>query len=62
LDKTGTPDGFVPDIFSIMDINLICALGNVDNHKSFEWRGRPTLEAIVARYAERPSVKSTTGE
>ena len=38
LEKQSTWNGFVPDEFSIMDINLICALGNVDQHKSFEWR------------------------
>jgi glutathione S-transferase len=62
LDKNATSDGFAPGEFSIMDLNLICALGNVDNHKSFEWRGRPALEAIVARYSERPSVKATRQE
>jgi glutathione S-transferase len=62
LETKATADGFAPGEFSIMDLNLICALGNVDNHKSFEWRGRPTLEAIVVRYSERPSVKSTAKE
>jgi glutathione S-transferase len=62
LEQNATCDGFAPGSFSIMDLNLICALGNVDNHKSFEWRGRPTLEAIIARCAERPSVKSTSNE
>lgn len=62
LEARAQPEGFAPGLFSIMDLNLICALGNVDNHKSFEWRGRPTLEAIVARYAERPSVRSTAQE
>jgi glutathione S-transferase len=62
LEKQATRDGFAPGSFSIMDINLITALGNVDNHRSFEWRGRPTLEALVARFAERPSVVSTARE
>jgi glutathione S-transferase len=62
LEENATADGFAPGEFSIMDLNLICALGNVDNHRSFEWRGRPRLEAIVQRYAERPSVKSTSKE
>lgn len=62
LETTATSDGFVPGEFSIMDLNLICALGNVDNHASFEWRGRPTLEAIVARHADRPTVRSTAQE
>lgn len=62
LEKQATSDGFAPGYFSIMDLNLICALGNVDIHKSFEWRGRPTLEAVVGRYQERPSVAATAGE
>ena len=62
LEKKATPEGFAPSLFSIMDLNLICALGNIDDRKSFEWRGRPTLEAIYARYADRPSVKSTVAE
>jgi glutathione S-transferase len=62
LEKTATREGFAPGVFSIMDLNLVCALGNVDNHKSFEWRGRPSLEAIMAGYADRPSVKLTSRE
>jgi len=62
LETSATADGFAPGAFSIMDLNLICALGNVDNHKSFEWRGRPTLEALVERYSARPSVISTAQE
>jgi glutathione S-transferase len=62
LEKRAAPEGFAPGVFSIVDLNLICALGNIDNHKSFEWRGRSTLESVVARYAERPSVKSTACE
>lgn len=62
LDTQATADGFAPGAFSIMDLNLICALGNVDNHKSFEWRGRPTLEALMARYTDRPSVRTTALE
>jgi glutathione S-transferase len=62
LERNATRDGFAPGAFSIMDLNLICALGNVDLHGSFEWRGRQTLEAITVRYEERPSVKSTSNE
>ena len=62
LDAQATAEGFAPGIFSIMDLNLVCALGNIDNRKSFEWRGRPTLEAIYGYYAERPSVKITANE
>jgi glutathione S-transferase len=62
LEKSATPDGFAPGEFSIMDISLICALGNLDNHKTFAWRGRLTLEALVASFADRPSVHSTRTE
>ena len=62
LETQATHEGFAPGSFSIMDLNLICTLGNIDNHKSFEWRGRPKLEAIVARYVDRPSVASTARE
>lgn len=62
LERQATREGFAPGLFSMMDINLICALGNVDIHRSFEWRGRPTLEAIVSRYEQRPSVTATAAE
>jgi glutathione S-transferase len=62
LEAQATPEGYAPGIFSVMDLHLICALGNIDNRKSFEWRGRPALESIYARYADRPSVKSTAAE
>ena len=62
LETKATCDGFAPGEFSIMDINLICALGNIDNHRSFEWRGRPTLEGLVSHYSERQSVKLTACE
>jgi len=62
LEKQATAEGFAPGIFSIMDLNLVCALGNIDNRKSFEWRGRPMLESIYALYAKRRSVEVTAGE
>jgi glutathione S-transferase len=62
LETQSTSEGFAPGLFSIMDINLICALGNVDHHGSFEWRGRSRLEAIIDRYRLRPSVTLTAGE
>jgi len=62
LEGQATPEGFAPGQFSILDLNLLGALGNVDNPRSFEWRGRPRLEEIVARHAERPSLKATARE
>ncbi len=62
LEQAATLDGFVPGMFTVMDINLICALGNVDNQRSFEWRGRPTLEALVGKFSTRQSVNVTALE
>lgn len=64
LEKRATREGFVPGTFSFQDINLICPLGYLDERATnlkgiLEWRGRPKLEAIVDRWAERPSVSST---
>lgn len=60
LEERATPEGFAPGLFSIMDLNLLCALVFSEARNDiFPWRGRPGLEAIVARYAERPSVLST---
>jgi glutathione S-transferase len=64
LEQRATPEGFVPGVFSIQDIALICTLDYVDARGEYlkgilEWRGRPRIEAIVARYRERQSVMST---
>ena len=64
LEEKATSEGFIPEVFSIQDIALICTLDYVDARGEYlrgllEWRGRPRIEAIVARYRERPSMKST---
>jgi glutathione S-transferase len=59
LEARAKPEGFVPGQFSILDLNLVCALQWADFRKPFSWRGRKNLEAIVAKYADRPSVHST---
>jgi len=64
LEQQATSDGFIPGVFSIQDIALICALDYIDARGEFlkgllEWRGRPHIEAIVSRYRERPSMKAT---
>ena len=64
LEKRATPEGFIPGVFSLQDIGLICPLGYLDGRGEYlagvlEWRGHPNLEAIVARWQDRPSVKST---
>jgi len=64
LEERATPDGFIPGVFSIQDINLICPLEYLDARAEIlkgvlEWRGHPNLEAIVTRLGARSSVKST---
>ena len=52
-------EGFAPGTFSIMDMNLVILLQWADFRKPFEWRGRPRLEALLERYASRPSIAET---
>jgi glutathione S-transferase len=59
LEQRATPEGFVPGVFSIQDLNLVCALNWVNFRKPIEWQGRPKLRAILERYQARPSVKAT---
>ncbi len=64
LEQRATSEGFIPGVFSIQDIALICTLDYVDARGEYlkgllEWRGRPRIEAIVDRYRERLSMKST---
>lgn len=59
LEERATPEGFIPGSFSIQDLALICPLLWTDARLQIPWRGRPRLESIVARYAERPSVRAT---
>lgn len=64
LEQKATSEGFIPEVFSIQDIALVCMLDYVDARGEYlqgllEWRGRPRIEAIVGRYRDRPSMKST---
>jgi len=64
LEQRAAYEGFVPGVFSIQDIALVCMLDYVDARGEYlkgllEWRGRPRIEAIAARYQDRPSMKST---
>jgi glutathione S-transferase len=64
LEQRATADGFVPGVFSIQDIALLCMLDYVDARGDYlqgllEWRGRRRIEALVERYRNRASVKST---
>ena len=59
LEERATAEGFIPGVFSLQDIALICALAWTDARLRFPWRGRPTLEALVAYHAARPSIMAT---
>ena len=56
LERNATPEGFAPGVFSMADLNLMCALQWFEERGLAKWRGRPNLEAIVARYEARPTV------
>ena len=58
LEARATPEGFIPGMFSIADLNLMCALQWFDDRDVIPWWGRLHLETIVARYQHRPSVES----
>ena len=64
LEARATAESFIPGVFSIQDINLICPLTYLDVRgeilkDTLDWPGRPKLEAIMGRYRQRPSVTST---
>ena len=59
LESQATDDGFIPGVFSVMDLNLVCTLQWVDFRKIVDWRPRPRLEAIMEKYKSRPSMVET---
>ena len=66
LEQRATPEGFVPGVFSVMDIKLICTLaqneqfGRVgDKGFPYPWRSRKNIAALYDRFQSRPSVLTT---
>lgn len=56
LEAEATPEGFVPGCLTVQDIALVCALEWTDARMRYPWRDRyPTLQALHATFAERPS-------
>ena len=55
-DKVLDSGEFVSGVFSVADVNLLCALQYFDQRQTVSWRGRPRLEALVSRFENRPSV------
>ena len=60
LEGEASPTGFIPRVLSLQDIWLISAIAWTEARITIEWRGRPSLEEIVARHADRESVLTTT--
>ncbi len=52
-------DGFQPGILSVQDIALACLLLWAESRGPIAWRGRPKIEALVARLRTRPSFSAT---
>lgn len=62
LEAQAAPQGFLPGVFSMPDVWLVCALEWAEFRGTYAWRGRPKLEAMMARLAARPSVAATAHE
>ena len=60
LEDRATLQGFAPGWFSIMDVNLICAVSYAHKRNVLrELGGRPRLKSTLACFAGRPSIVST---
>jgi glutathione S-transferase len=59
LEKRATDQGFWPGTISAQDVVLACIMLWSEARGAIAWRGRPRLESIVARLAERPSFAAT---
>ncbi len=59
LEGEASPTGFIPRVFSLQDIWLISTIAWTEARIAIEWRGRPSLEAIVGRHANRDNVLTT---
>jgi glutathione S-transferase len=59
LESEATSEGFAPGWFSIMDLAFTCPVLFGEARGVMPWRGRPKLEALVARAEARPSLQAT---
>jgi len=59
LEERVSAEGFAPGYFSVMDINFICPIAYGEKRAVMRLTGRPRLESVMARFADRPSVAST---
>ena len=59
LDGRATPEGFVPGTFTVMDLNLMCALGLLSELEKEDWRDRKNLAGLYERFESRSSIQAT---
>lgn len=61
LDAQATPEGFIPGVFSVADMNLVITLQWLAFREMFAWQGQgfTNLEAILTRHTDRPSIAAT---
>jgi glutathione S-transferase len=59
LECEASATGFIPDVFSLQDVWLISTIAWTEARIAVQWRGRPKLEAIVQRHANRESIRTT---
>lgn len=61
LEQRITPNGFWPQVFSIMDLNLMCPLLYGEKRGTFDFRtGQwPNIASMIDRWQSRPSIIAT---
>ena len=59
LEARARPTGFLPDVLSVQDIALACFVLWTEARGAIAWRGRSSLETIVATCDERQSFAET---
>lgn len=59
LEKRATPEGFAPGVFSIMDLNMMCAFRMLTNMTHEAWGDHKNLAALHEFYISRPSIVKT---
>lgn len=59
LEERATPEGFVPGLFSIQDINFICPMAFAEKRDVVKLGERPRLAALMERFSSRASVAGT---
>jgi glutathione S-transferase len=59
LEKQIGDDGFFPSQICVQDIVLACLILWTESRGPIDWRGRPKLEAVLAKLRVRPSFVDT---